>query len=99
MCKLFHYCHFFTAICSVLNLTAISLGNIWLFLLKAIIFINYFILIKTERYLAIIHPLKAKYTCSRKRAKIIVAFIWIISSLGAIPLIIGKVIYNYSLLF
>lgn len=68
MCKVFHYMQFFTAICSVINLTMMSL----------------------ERYLAILHPLRAKYTCTRKRAKIIILFIWNFSMIAAFPVVLGK---------
>ena len=52
----------------------------------------------SERYLAIMHPLKAKYTCTRKRAKMIVLFIWLLSLLAASPILIGKVILIFIFL-
>lgn len=68
MCRLYHYLHTFTAICSVLNLTAMSF----------------------ERYLAIIHPLKAKIRCTHTRAKIIIFLTWILSIFAALPVLLGK---------
>ena len=68
MCQVFHYMQTFTAICSVINLTMMSL----------------------ERYLAILHPLRAKYTCTRRRAKIIILLIWLLSTIAALPVIMGK---------
>ncbi|CAF0954937.1 unnamed protein product [Brachionus calyciflorus] len=68
MCKVYNYMQTFTAICSVINLTMMSL----------------------ERYLAILHPLRAKYTCTRKRTKIIIFSIWLLSILAAIPVVFGK---------
>ena len=44
-----------------------------------------------ERYLAILYPLKAKYTCTRQRAKLIIILIWAVSFVLAAPLLIGKV--------
>nr|QVK45903.1 G protein-coupled receptor [Proales similis] len=68
MCTFYHYMQFFTAICSVMNLTAMSI----------------------ERYVAILYPLKAKSECTRKRAKLIIIFIWVCSSISALPITIGK---------
>ncbi|GAB1605559.1 54-like peptide receptor [Argonauta hians] len=43
-----------------------------------------------ERYYAIIYPIKAKYVCTVKRAKIAIFFIWILSFLLASPIIFGR---------
>lgn len=75
MCKLYHYMHTFTAVCSVMNLTAMSL----------------------ERYLAIIHPLKAKIRCTYTRAKIIIIFIWLISFIASLPILLGKQLVKLGL--
>ena len=44
-----------------------------------------------ERYIAILHPLKAKYMCTRKRVKLIVLSIWLFSFVAALPILYGKV--------
>jgi hypothetical protein len=40
--------------------------------------------------MAIIHPLKAKSTCTKERATIILLTVWLIAILTALPIIFGK---------
>ncbi|XP_055884322.1 QRFP-like peptide receptor [Biomphalaria glabrata] len=68
LCKFVHYLQNVTIICSVLNLTGLSL----------------------ERYYAILHPMRAKYTCTVTMARRFVVLIWTMSIVMAIPILIGQ---------
>ena len=43
------------------------------------------------RYYAILHPMRAKYICTRSRAKRVILIIWMLSFILAIPIIFGQV--------
>ncbi|XP_060537437.1 gastrin/cholecystokinin type B receptor-like [Cylas formicarius] len=47
--------------------------------------------ISIERYYAIVHPMKAKYVCTRSQAKRIIFFIWLVSILFAFPTILVQI--------
>ena len=47
--------------------------------------------------MAILHPFKARYTCTRKRAKLMILFTWIGSFLLALPIIYGKEVVKIGL--
>uniref|UniRef100_A0A2C9K977 G-protein coupled receptors family 1 profile domain-containing protein n=1 Tax=Biomphalaria glabrata TaxID=6526 RepID=A0A2C9K977_BIOGL len=74
LCKFVHYLQNVTIICSVLNLTGLSL----------------------ERYYAILHPMRAKYTCTVTMARRFVVLIWTMSIVMAIPILIGQVLPGFS---
>ncbi|XP_076441094.1 cholecystokinin receptor-like [Babylonia areolata] len=68
MCKGVHYLQNVSIICSVLNLTGLSL----------------------ERYYAILHPMRARYTCTVKLARRTVLVIWALSLIMAVPILVGQ---------
>ncbi|XP_041357591.1 QRFP-like peptide receptor [Gigantopelta aegis] len=68
LCKLVHYLQNVSIICSVANLTGLSL----------------------ERYYAILHPIRAKYTCTVTLARRTVLVIWLLSVLMALPILVGQ---------
>ncbi|XP_059175677.1 QRFP-like peptide receptor, partial [Physella acuta] len=68
LCKSVHYMQNLTIICSVLNLTGLSL----------------------ERYYAILHPMRAKYTCTVSMARRFVVLIWTMSVIMAVPILVGQ---------
>ena len=47
--------------------------------------------------MARLHPFKARYTCTRKRAKLMILFTWIGSFLLALPIIYGKEVVKIGL--
>lgn len=47
--------------------------------------------ISLERYYAIVHPMKAKYICTISQTKRIIALVWILSFLLAIPTLIAQI--------
>ena len=62
--------------------------------LKRISFLDfYFNSLILERYIAICHPLKARYLCTRKRTQICVFYIWVLSGLASLPVLLGKVFF------
>ncbi|XP_052777813.1 gastrin/cholecystokinin type B receptor-like [Mya arenaria] len=44
-----------------------------------------------ERYYAIVHPMRAKYSCTVGKARKICALLWVLSFLLALPILIGRV--------
>ncbi|XP_053394300.1 QRFP-like peptide receptor [Mercenaria mercenaria] len=44
-----------------------------------------------ERYYAIVHPMKAKYSCTVGKARRACIFIWVLSFVLALPILIGRV--------
>ncbi|XP_076462810.1 QRFP-like peptide receptor [Babylonia areolata] len=67
-CKGVHYLQNVSIICSVLNLTGLSL----------------------ERYYAILHPIRARYTCTVKVARRTVLMLWALSTVMALPILMGQ---------
>jgi hypothetical protein len=53
--------------------------------------VSSFLFLFKERYFAIIHPLRAKYICTKRRARNIIIIIWALSFLAAVPVLFGKV--------
>jgi hypothetical protein len=43
------------------------------------------------RYYAILHPMRAKYTCTNHRARKVIVGIWLSSILLAAPVLFGRV--------
>ncbi|XP_035825968.1 QRFP-like peptide receptor [Aplysia californica] len=68
LCKGVHYLQNLTIICSVLNLTGLSL----------------------ERYYAILHPMRAKCTCTVTLARRCVLLVWALSAVMASPILVGQ---------
>ncbi|XP_060582403.1 QRFP-like peptide receptor [Ruditapes philippinarum] len=44
-----------------------------------------------ERYYAIVHPMKAKYSCTVGKARRACIFLWVLSFILALPILIGRV--------
>ncbi|XP_074642853.1 QRFP-like peptide receptor [Tubulanus polymorphus] len=44
-----------------------------------------------ERYYAILHPMKAKYTCTPSRARRVVLAVWVLSFILSAPILIGQI--------
>ncbi|XP_071119192.1 QRFP-like peptide receptor isoform X2 [Haliotis cracherodii] len=68
LCKGVHYLQNVVIICSVANLTGLSL----------------------ERYYAILHPMRAKYTCTVALARRTVLILWVLSIIMGVPILIGQ---------
>ena len=49
-----------------------------------------------NRYFAILHPLRAKYLCTKTRARRVIYAIWLTSCALATPIIFGQVMF-YSM--
>ncbi|KAL5015726.1 hypothetical protein ScPMuIL_005315 [Solemya velum] len=69
LCKAVNYLQNVSIICSVMNLSGLSL----------------------ERYYAILHPMRAKYTCTVNLAKKTIVLIWILSAIMASPILAGQI--------
>eukprot|EP00106_Octopus_bimaculoides_P006202 XP_014773644.1 PREDICTED: delta-type opioid receptor-like [Octopus bimaculoides] len=46
--------------------------------------------ISIERYIAIRHPLKAKYICTLVHARLVIMGVWILSFIGSLPVLFGQ---------
>ncbi|XP_036361060.1 galanin receptor 2b-like [Octopus sinensis] len=52
--------------------------------------------ISIERYIAIRHPLKAKYICTLVHARLVIMGVWILSFIGSLPVLFGQLILIYG---
>ncbi|KAH8034976.1 hypothetical protein HPB51_003817 [Rhipicephalus microplus] len=79
-CKLLLYVQHVSMICSVLNLTFLSIERrvVWLLLI-------------THVYYAVIHPVRSRYLCTFSQARRVIMFIWLTAFLSALPIIFVQV--------